>query len=115
MNEVRPSKETQNIALDSYTVADDMAKDLPAAHPLRLALALNFGVLHYETLGQKEQGLNVTKAALEAAHPEVQRMTEDQMKEVGFALGMLNDNVVMWSKEMGIPLPPPPAGAPPAQ
>eukprot|EP00998_Keelungia_sp_KM082_P007730 NODE_3916_length_836_cov_105.193230_g3893_i0.p1 GENE.NODE_3916_length_836_cov_105.193230_g3893_i0~~NODE_3916_length_836_cov_105.193230_g3893_i0.p1 ORF type:complete len:134 (+),score=31.35 NODE_3916_length_836_cov_105.193230_g3893_i0:396-797(+) len=118
MNEVRPSKETQNIALDSYSVAEDLAKSLPAAHPLRLALALNFGVLYYETLGQKDKGLATTKAALEDAQPEVQRMSEDQLKEVGFALGMLQDNVIMWSKEMGVPLPQPPPGAqapPPAR
>ena len=47
------SGETKNLAakqaLDSYEDADNKAKDcLPATHPIRLGLALNYSVFYYE-------------------------------------------------------------------
>eukprot|EP01003_Olkasia_polycarbonata_P004244 NODE_327_length_989_cov_489.568085_g283_i0.p1 GENE.NODE_327_length_989_cov_489.568085_g283_i0~~NODE_327_length_989_cov_489.568085_g283_i0.p1 ORF type:complete len:223 (-),score=76.81 NODE_327_length_989_cov_489.568085_g283_i0:235-903(-) len=111
-NEVRPSPAQKKAAEDTYSQAFAQAKrDLPTTNPLRLMIALNAGVFYYEAVGDRKYGYDLTRDAFETAMRDMERLDEEQKKESGFVLGLLRDNVLIWSDEMGIPRP----EAPPQQ
>merc|ERR1712166_185670 len=43
------------------------AQDLPVTHPIRLGLALNFSVFHYEVLGNPDEACKMARTAFEDA------------------------------------------------
>eukprot|EP01010_Urceolus_cornutus_P002682 NODE_345_length_1753_cov_511.364437_g280_i0.p2 GENE.NODE_345_length_1753_cov_511.364437_g280_i0~~NODE_345_length_1753_cov_511.364437_g280_i0.p2 ORF type:complete len:216 (-),score=34.84 NODE_345_length_1753_cov_511.364437_g280_i0:1008-1655(-) len=99
--EANKSQAHQDKALDSYIMASDYARSLPATSPLRLNVALNYGVLLYEILGDRQRGLSVTKVAVEDASPSaVEALPEQEKKETIFVLSLLSDNIRLWEKEM---------------
>jgi 14-3-3 protein epsilon len=52
-------KEASDKALAAYNTAFTVANELPPTNPIRLCLALNFSVFHYEILNNPEQVCNV--------------------------------------------------------
>jgi 14-3-3 protein epsilon len=40
----------RNGALDNYKIADEACKELQSCNPIKLGLALNFSVFHYEVM-----------------------------------------------------------------
>merc|ERR1712137_162053 len=52
-------------ARKSYDEAMEIAKaDLAVTHPIRLGLALNFSVFHYEVLGNPEEACKMARSSL---------------------------------------------------
>jgi 14-3-3 protein epsilon len=122
-DEVRSSQQNKTAAEQSYqTAADWAASGLPPTNPLRLNVALNFGVYYQETLGNAQRGLDISRQALDAARAGLPGLPEQQKAETSFVLTLLFDNVKLWSKDMGQPEPqpiqglfvppPPPQGGP---
>jgi len=49
-------------ALDAYKLASESATaDLETTHPIRLGLALNFSVFHYEVMNDPTKACNLAK------------------------------------------------------
>ena len=59
--------------------------DLVVTHPIRLGLALNFSVFHYEVLGNPEEACKMARQAFEDAIAELDSVSEDSYK-VSFQL-----------------------------
>jgi len=109
LSEVRPSPQEINAARAAYQKAFDMAtKNLEVTNPLRLNIALNWGVFEYEIVQDKNTGFNISKKAFDDAVPNVQQLPEEKFRESAFVLELLRENIVMWAQQMGIEL-----GAPP--
>ena len=51
-------------ALEYYKQADTVSKGLPACNPIKLGLALNFSVFHYEVLSDNKQACILAEGAL---------------------------------------------------
>jgi 14-3-3 protein epsilon len=105
-DEVRPSQQNKLAAEQSYQTATGEAGSLPPTNPLRLNVALNFGVFYQETLGNAQRGLEISRQALDAARASLPSLPEQQKAEASFVLSLLFDNVKLWSKDLGQPEPP---------
>eukprot|EP01005_Ploeotia_sp_CARIB1_P001442 NODE_371_length_897_cov_1572.674026_g363_i0.p1 GENE.NODE_371_length_897_cov_1572.674026_g363_i0~~NODE_371_length_897_cov_1572.674026_g363_i0.p1 ORF type:complete len:219 (-),score=60.86 NODE_371_length_897_cov_1572.674026_g363_i0:170-826(-) len=103
--EVSPTQAEKDCAAGAYARATQEAEaSLPLANPLRLNVALNYGVFEYEIMGNKQMGFDITKKAFDTAHPNMEKLSEDQFKEVAFVMELLRENILLWSKELGVDL-----------
>merc|ERR1712070_1070708 len=74
----KAAENAKNAYQEAMTVAE---KDLPVTHPIRLGLALNFSVFHYEVLGNQEEACKMAKEAFENAIAELDSVAEDSYKD----------------------------------
>jgi len=89
-----------NSAKDAYAVAMEAAeKHLDLTHPIRLGLALNFSVFHYEVLGQAEAACSMAKSAFEGAIAELDTVSEDNYKDSTLIMQLLRDNLTLWTSD----------------
>jgi len=87
-------------AKEAYQKAMDIAtKDLVVTHPIRLGLALNFSVFHYEVLQNQEEACKMARSAFEDAIAELDNVTEDSYKDSTLIMQLLRDNLTLWTSE----------------
>jgi 14-3-3 protein epsilon len=107
-DEVRPSVQNKQAAEQSYQTAHDWAASgLPPTHPLRLNVALNFGVFYQENTNNPQRGLDISRQAIDLARGPLLGLDQNAKAEASFVLQLLFDNVHLWSKELGQPEPAP--------
>jgi len=89
-------------AHDSYQQASELAiGELPATHPIRLGLALNFSVFYYEVFSSPEKACMLAKAAFDDAMLVMDSLDEDQYKDSAQIMQLLRDNLQLWTSDMG--------------
>jgi len=98
--------DTKKSAAESARVAYDDAmteatKELAVTHPIRLGLALNFSVFHYEVLGNPEEACKMARTAFEDAIAELDNVAEDSYKDSTLIMQLLRDNLTLWTSEDG--------------
>jgi len=89
-------------ALQAYQKATDVAtKTLPATHPIRLGLALNFSVFYYEILSKPEEAIKIAKTAFDDAISDLDSVGvgEDSYKDSTLIMQLLRDNLTLWTSE----------------
>lgn len=86
-------------ATDAYDQATQKATKLQPTHPIRLGLALNFSVFHYEINGQSEQACQLAKAAFDDAIAELDTLSEESYKDATLIMQLLRDNLTLWTSE----------------
>ena len=68
--------------MEAYTAASEISNtELKTTHPIRLGLALNFSVFHYETLNDPAKACNLAKQAFDDAIADIEHIDDDQYKE----------------------------------
>lgn len=68
-------------AHEAYKQASNLALNhLPAIHPIRLGLALNYSVFYYEILNSAERACLLAKAAFDDAIPKMASLDDDNYK-----------------------------------
>ncbi|KAL3943416.1 MAG: hypothetical protein SGBAC_002498 [Bacillariaceae sp.] len=93
-------KESAGAALDSYQAASGIASsDLPPTHPIRLGLALNFSVFHYEILNSPDQACQIAKQAFDDAIAELDTLNEESYKDSTLIMQLLRDNLTLWTSD----------------
>eukprot|EP01066_Platyproteum_vivax_P014558 Platyproteum_vivax@DN6513_c0_g2_i1.p1 len=86
---------------NSYKEATELAStDLPSTHPIRLGLALNYSVFHYEILNNPEEACNIARQAFEDAISELDNVGEDTYKDSTLIMQLLRDNLTLWTTDM---------------
>ena len=92
-----------NSAFESYKQAQEVAcnKDtgLEPTHPIRLGLALNFSVFHYEIQSEPEEACKLAKQAFDDAIAELDKLQEDSYKDATLIMQLLRDNLTLWTSE----------------
>merc|ERR1711900_7964 len=89
-----------NSAHDSYKEAMTVAStDLAVTHPIRLGLALNFSVFHYEVLNNPEEACKMARQAFEDAIAELDSVSEDSYKDSTLIMQLLRDNLTLWTSD----------------
>merc|ERR1711862_349106 len=83
---------------EAMTVA---TKDLAVTHPIRLGLALNFSVFHYEVLGNPDEACKIARSAFEDAIAELDNVAEDSYKDSTLIMQLLRDNLTLWTSDDG--------------
>lgn len=99
MAEVAPAdKDVIKKSKDAYETAFDIAKEeLAPTHPIRLGLALNFSVFHYEICNESKEACDLAKEAFDAAIAELDNLKEDSYKDSTLIMQLLRDNLTLWT------------------
>lgn len=87
-------------ALAAYQSALDVASEnMKVCDPVRLGLALNFSVFHYEIREEPEKACEMAKKAFNDA---INSMEDNQgdYKDATLILQLLKDNISLWTTEM---------------
>lgn len=81
----------------AYKEASDQANRLKATHPIRLGLALNFSVFHYEILKNPDRACQLAKSAFDAAVTQLDNLSEENYKDSTLIMQLLRDNLTLWT------------------
>jgi len=73
--------------------------ELAVTHPIRLGLALNFSVFHYEVLGNPEEACKMARQAFEDAIAELDSVGEESYKDATLIMQLLRDNLTLWTSD----------------
>merc|ERR1711988_367961 len=93
-------KETyKQAAKKAYTSAQDLAAQLPSTNPIRLGLALNFSVFHYEICEANEEAKALAKNAFDTAIDHLDSLEDDEYKDSTLIMQLLKDNLTLWTSD----------------
>jgi len=90
-------KDISNDALHAYEEASKVAEGLSPTHPIRLGLALNFSVFHYEIMVNHDEACKLAKSAFDDAIGELDSLEEDKYKDSTLIMQLLRDNLTLWT------------------
>lgn len=94
-------QEAADNSLTAYKAASDIAQtDLAPTHPIRLGLALNFSVFHYEILNSPEKACQLAKQAFDDAIAELDTLNEESYKDSTLIMQLLRDNLTLWTSDL---------------
>jgi 14-3-3 protein epsilon len=87
--------------LQAYQEATAIASsDLKETNPIRLGLALNFSVFHYEILNNPTQACSLAKQAFDDAIAKIEELNDDEYKDSTTIMQLIRDNLTLWSSEL---------------
>lgn len=89
-----PTKNAEEAYGEATKLAD---AQLPATHPIRLGLALNFSVFHYEILNNPPAACEIAKKSFDLAITELDSVSEDSYRDSTLIMHLLRDNLTLWS------------------
>ena len=88
-------------AHEAYKAATENAeKDLKTTHPIRLGLALNYSVFHYECKNDPSKACQLAKQAFDDAIADIDQIEEDQYKDATTIMQLIRDNLTLWTSEL---------------
>ena len=92
-------KEAQALATKD-DAESNVASGLPSTHPIRLGLALNYSVFHYEIRNKPDEACKLAKKAFDDAIAELDNLSEDSYKDSTLIMQLLRDNLTLWTSDM---------------
>jgi 14-3-3 protein epsilon len=95
-------KQASQSALTAYKTAVDLAnQELKTTNPVRLGLALNFSVFHYEVMNDPQKACQLAKQAFDEAIADIEHLEEEQYKDSTTIMQLIRDNLTLWTSELG--------------
>jgi 14-3-3 protein epsilon len=89
----------KNGALENYQHAQASSESLNACNPIRLGLALNFSVFHYEVMNNHKQACELGEAALSDALEKIDDVDEETFRDAKSIIELLKENLSLWKEE----------------
>ena len=89
----------KNGALENYTLAQSTSESLNACNPIRLGLALNFSVFHYEVMNNHQQACELGERALSDALEKIDDVDEETFRDAKSIIELLKENLSLWKEE----------------
>jgi 14-3-3 protein epsilon len=87
-------------ALEYYQQATGEAEsNLGACNPIRLGLALNFSVFHYEVMNDHKQACVLGETALTSALEKIDDCDEETFRDAKSIIELLKENLSLWKEE----------------
>ena len=86
-------------ALENYQLASDTSKQLNACNPIRLGLALNFSVFHYEVMNNHKEACTLGEQALSDALEKIDDVDEETFRDAKSIIELLKENLSLWKEE----------------
>lgn len=84
----------------AYQKAVEVSKDnLKSTNPIRLGLALNYSVFHYEIQTNPTKACELAKSAFDDAIAELDSLPEDSYKDSTLIMQLLRDNLTLWTSD----------------
>ena len=90
-------EEVKQKALKSYDEANDIT--LPPCNPIKLGLALNFSVFHYEVMKNHSAACKLADEALQNALDKIDELEEDDFRDAKSIIELLKENLTLWKEE----------------
>jgi 14-3-3 protein epsilon len=94
-------EQVKNGALEGYSNAEKYSKTLNACNPIRLGLALNFSVFHYEVMNNHKKACELGEAALTEALEKIDDVDEETFRDAKSIIELLKENLSLWKEEEG--------------
>lgn len=91
--------EVKQKALEAYEQANNIP--LAACNPIKLGLALNFSVFHYEVMKNHARACELADVALEQALEKIDELEEDDFRDAKSIIELLKENLTLWKEEDG--------------
>ena len=94
------------LADEAYAEATKIARDetpekgLPPTHPIRLGLALNYSVFHFEIQNKPQEACALAKQAFDDAIAELDTLSEESYKDSTLIMQLLRDNLTLWTSDI---------------
>ena len=89
----------RNGALENYQLAQTTSESLNACNPIRLGLALNFSVFHYEVMNNHKQACELGEQALSDALEKIDDVDEETFRDAKSIIELLKENLSLWKEE----------------
>merc|ERR1719335_834987 len=86
-------------AKEAYNEAQQLADQLPSTNPIRLGLALNYSVFHYEICEAVEEAKLLAKNAFDTAIDHLDSLEDDEYKDSTLIMQLLKDNLTLWTTD----------------
>merc|ERR1712146_422332 len=83
--------------LNAYEEANKI--DLPPCNPIKLGLALNFSVFHYEVMKNHKAACELADSALQNALDKIDELQEDDFRDAKSIIELLKENLTLWKEE----------------
>ena len=90
-------EEVKQAALKAYTDANQIT--LPPCNPIKLGLALNFSVFHYEVMKNHKAACELADNALQEALEKIDDLQEDDFRDAKSIIELLKENLTLWKEE----------------
>ena len=84
-------------ALKAYNEANSI--ELPPCNPIKLGLALNFSVFHYEVMKNHKAACELADQALQEALDKIDELEEDDFRDAKSIIELLKENLTLWKEE----------------
>jgi 14-3-3 protein epsilon len=84
-------------ALKAYE--DAAAISLPPCNPIKLGLALNYSVFHYEAMKNKKAACELADQTLQDALDKIDELEEDDFRDAKSIIELLKENLTLWREE----------------
>jgi len=92
--------EVVELANVAYKEAFEISeKELKSTNPIRLGLALNYSVFHYEIRAEPNEACILAKKAFDHAIAELDSLPEDSYKDSTLIMQLLRDNLTLWTAD----------------
>lgn len=93
-------EEVKKGALDHYNQAMEICnKDLGACNPIRLGLALNFSVFHFEVMNDHKKACELGENALQQALEKIDDCDEETFRDAKSIIELLKENLSLWKED----------------
>ena len=89
--------QVKEAALKAYEEANTIA--LPPCNQIKLGLALNFSVFHYEVLKNHKAACELADQALQNALDKIDELEEDDFRDAKSIIELLKENLTLWKEE----------------
>jgi hypothetical protein len=81
--------------------AETAGQGLHACNPIKLGLALNFSVFHYEVMQDNKQACQLAETALQDAMNKIDDVDEETFRDAKSIIELLKENLTLWKEEEG--------------
>ena len=95
-------EKTKKGAFDNYTLSTTSCQSLNACNPIRLGLALNFSVFHYEVMSNHKKACEIGEQALSDALEKIDDVDEETFRDAKSIIELLKENLSLWKEEDGL-------------
>ncbi|XP_003387313.1 PREDICTED: 14-3-3 protein gamma-like [Amphimedon queenslandica] len=103
LSEVKTGDDKEKVvenADNAYKKASELAAEkLPTTNPIRLGLALNYSVFHYEIKQSCKEACDLAKKAFDDSIAELDQLQDDTYKDSTLIMQLLRDNLTLWTSE----------------
>ena len=90
-------EEVKQKALAKYQEAHEI--NLAPCNPIKLGLALNFSVFHYEVMKNHKKACDLADSALQEALDKIDELEEDDFRDAKSIIELLKENLTLWKEE----------------